>query len=374
VTIADPLDITAWSGLNRHIALSLEQQGVEMDYIGRLRDPYAGPKKVRYRVSEALGRGRYLAEGSHLSSRSYARQALRRLNSECDVVFSTGTIPLAYLRTELPLAFWADATLPAMLGFYPSYSNMSSRSVRAAKALEKRALDRVSLAIYASTWAAEASMDYYGMEPEKVTVVPFGANLDGLPTSEEIARIAEERPLDRCQLLFLAVEWDRKGGDIAVEATRKLNARGIPTKLVVAGCTPPPEQIESFVECRGFIDKRDEAGRAQLRRLLAESHFLIHPARAEAYGIAMTEASAFGLPVVAAGVGGITTIVRPGRNGYTFPAEADGGDYATAVQEIFEDREHMLALAQTSRDEYDVRLNWEVAAAAVADRLGGLVG
>jgi hypothetical protein len=368
VTLVDPLDINAWSGSNRHIALALEAHGVEMRYVGALRDPLATLKKVRYRLGEALGLPRYLADGSHLSARAYAHQAARRLDPDCNVVFSTGTIPLAYLETDLPMAFWADATMPAMLDFYPEYSNVSRRSMRVAQALERRALERVSLAMYASDWAADAAMEHYGIDPTKVAVVPFGANIES-PPAEEIEQLARARPPGHCRMLFLAVDWDRKGGDIALDAARRLNDGGVPTTLVVAGCDPPTGQREPFVECRGFVDKRTETGRAELTRLLSESHVLIHPARAEAYGVALTEASAFGLPAVAAGVGGITTIIRDGRNGYTLPPGATGDEYAAVVRGIVEDRESMVSLARSCREEYDGRLNWEVASSAVVEQL-----
>jgi glycosyltransferase involved in cell wall biosynthesis len=356
------------------MALALEAQGVEMCYVGPLHDPYLTAKKVRYRIGRALGWRRYLPDRSHLSAKSYARQVRRRLEgSGCGVVFATGPIPVAFLRTELPVVFWADATLPVMLDFYPSYSAVSRRSMRAGLELERRGLERTSLAIYSTEWAAGAAIEYFQLEPDRVMVVPFGANIDYTPTSAEIERIAEQRRLDQCQLLFLAGEWERKGGDIGVEAARWLNDSGIPTTLVVAGCSPPIDQSESFVECRGFLDKRTETGQAELRQLLAESHFLIHPARAEAFGIVLAEANAFGLPIVASSVGGIGTIVRSGRNGYALSPEADGETYGALVKEMFEDRKRMLNLARSSYHEYRSRLNWDVAGAAVLERLEQLV-
>jgi len=341
-----------------------------MRYVGALRDPYLTAKKIRYRVGEALGWRRYLADRSHLTAKSYARQVRRRLEgSDYDVVFATGTTAIAFMRTQRPVAFWTDAVLPVMLDFYPSYSDVSRRSMRAGLELERRALERTSLAIYSSEWAAVAAIEHFQLEPDRVMVVPFGANIDSPPTTEEIERIAEERSLDHCQLLFLAVEWERKGGDIAVEAARWLNDSGIPTTLVVAGCSPPPDQSEPFVQYRGFLDKKTETGQAELRRLLAESHFLIHPARADATPIVLAEASAFGLPVVASSVGGIRTIVRSGRNGYTLSPEADGEVYGALVKDIFEDRTRMRTLARSSHCEYRIRLNWDAAGAAVAQRL-----
>src|SRR4051812_18405304 len=103
VTLADPLDVNAWSGLNRHIALALEGQGVSMEYVGALKDPLSAVKKVRHHAGTALRLPSYLGEGSHISARSFARQARRRMTRDCDVVFSTGTIPLAYLDTDRPM-------------------------------------------------------------------------------------------------------------------------------------------------------------------------------------------------------------------------------------------------------------------------------
>ena len=43
----------------------------------------------------------------------------------------------------------------------------------------------------------------------------------------------------RCHLLFLRVEWVRKGGDIAFETLLKLKELGMQVELVVSGCAPP---------------------------------------------------------------------------------------------------------------------------------------
>src|SRR3954454_918599 len=99
VTLDEPLDIGAWSGTNRHIALALEAQGVILDYVGLLRDPYRVAKQVRWRIEQTLGRNGYLPDRSHFSARSYARQTARSISAQTDFVFSTGALPIAYLKT-----------------------------------------------------------------------------------------------------------------------------------------------------------------------------------------------------------------------------------------------------------------------------------
>src|SRR5947209_8976862 len=115
VTIADPLDASGWSGINRHMALALQRQGLKTQFAGPLGDPYSSLKRVRSRVNRVLGRRRYLPDRSHLSAKAYARQVRGRMSEGLDLVFSTGIIPLAYLDTQLPTVFWADATMPAMV-------------------------------------------------------------------------------------------------------------------------------------------------------------------------------------------------------------------------------------------------------------------
>lgn len=94
-----------------------------------------------------------------------------------DVVFSPGTIPIAHLKTNYPIVFWADATFAGMIDFYPSFSNLCSRSIRDGNRMEQAALSKCSLAIYSSEWAAKTALDNYDVNPQKVKVVPFGANI-----------------------------------------------------------------------------------------------------------------------------------------------------------------------------------------------------
>ena len=42
----------------------------------------------------------------------------------------------------------------------------------------------------------------------------------------------------RCHLLFLEVDWVRKGGDIAFETLLKLEELDMQAELLVCGCAP----------------------------------------------------------------------------------------------------------------------------------------
>jgi len=71
-----------------------------------------------------------------------------------------------------------------------------------------------------------------------------------------------------------------------------------------------------FVNVIGFVDKASADGYAMLNKPLEESHFMILPTFAEAYGIVFCEASSFGLPSIALKRGGVP--VKDHVNGLLF--------------------------------------------------------
>jgi glycosyltransferase involved in cell wall biosynthesis len=152
-----------------------------------------------------------------------------------------------------------------------------------------------------------------------------------------------------------------------------LNDRGIPAELAVVGTIPPSIHLPEHVTAHGFISKHTSAGQVRLKQLLRSAHFLIHPARAEACAVVFSEASAFGVPSVASATGGISSAVRPGRNGFLLPTSAVGADYADVIEEAFADQKAYRRLAASAFETYLNHLNWRVSGAAVAERLGAAV-
>jgi glycosyltransferase involved in cell wall biosynthesis len=191
-----------------------------------------------------------------------------------------------------------------------------------------------------------------------LAVIPFGANLEIHHDRAFIESTISARSRDSCTLLFLGVDWQRKGGAIALETARLLNAQGLKTQLTVVGCTVPGEKYD-FVTEVGFISKRTPAGQTRLGELLRSAHFLILPTRAECSAIVFCEASAFGLPIITTDTGGISTYVRQGVNGIRIPLSGGAECYAEHIFRLFYDRAGYEGMALAGWCEYKSRLNWE---------------
>jgi glycosyltransferase involved in cell wall biosynthesis len=179
--------------------------------------------------------------------------------------------------------------------------------------------------------------------------------------------------VDKCKLLFLGVDWFRKGGDIALEVARELKRSGLNVELTIVGCQPFNESPPDFVTTLGFISKNTGLGVNKINKLIAESHFLIVPSRAEAYGNVFCEANSFGVPCISTKVGGIPTIIKDRVNGKVFEKDAYLTEYCTYIHNLFSKYSEYKSLALSSFNEYQSRLNWSTTAKTAKNLLVDLI-
>ena len=166
--------------------------------------------------------------------------------------------------------------------------------------------------------------------------------------------------MDACSLLFIGVDWLRKGGDLAVAVTKQLNERGLNATLTIVGCEPMLSgPLPTYVHYAGFLSKTRKEDVSKIENFLATSHFLIVPSVAESFGAVFCEASSFGTPSISRRVGGIPTAVRDGINGQLFSQDADASDYCDYIINHFNNHDTYRALAMSSFEEYNSRLNWD---------------
>jgi len=113
--------------------------------------------------------------------------------------------------------------------------------------------------------------------------------------------------------------WPR-GYDLLFPALAELGARGVAWTLDVVGSGPLEEELRAQVARLGIGDRVRWLGRdADLTTVLPRAHAFVVATRAEAFGIAVLEAMAFGLPVLAPAVGSLLEVVADGESGRLVP-------------------------------------------------------
>lgn len=369
VTMFDATDPKNWSGLDLHIWKSLEKQGMEIELIGNLRHGRSLARRLRRLWGTRVERRTFLHFWDTATARDYAADVAERLlSTNADVVLCPSPIPLAYLNCPQPRVIWTDATFAGLSSFYPEFlpSNICSASTASGREIDRLSLDNCQLAIYSSDWAAQTAIVVHPEAARKVHVVPYGANLEAVPPDGDIDQILGRRGNKPIRLLFIGMDWIRKGGGQAVDVARELIRRGLPVELTLVGAPPPPEvRGLPFVRMAGYVDKSTADGRTRLSELFKASHFLILTSLAECCAVVLSEACAFGVPVAATDVGGMGTVIRSGINGQLFEVGSPPAQWADWIISIISQPQAYRGVATAALQSYRGRFNWDVAGASV---------
>ena len=179
------------------------------------------------------------------------------------------------------------------------------------RALAMRAIARLSVETVALAPSSRAALQRLGIE---ASVVFNPVRLEA-PASPP----ARQGPV--CRTLFVGTYGRRKGGAELVEAVAQLRGEGISIELEFAGKEEfrgEEAELRSRVRESGltaFVRFHGVLGAPALRELYQSSHVFVLPSRSEGLPMALLEAMAFGLPVVATRVGGIPDVIEDGESG-----------------------------------------------------------
>jgi D-inositol-3-phosphate glycosyltransferase len=333
----------------RELASSLAQAGVGVDVFTRAHDPGL-PEVVD--VEPGL-RVVHVAAGPH----DLAKEDLPDVVDE----FADGV--LAVLERARPVAIHANYWLSGIAGhrlkhelelpLVSTFHTLARVKAETGDAEPERRIHAEAEVIGCSdviTAACQAEADdlvaHYGARPDRIELVPPGVlHAFFSPGERQQARHAVGLPADVPVLLFVGRIQPLKSLDVAVEALAQVVAARPDAVLVVIGGASGAEggvevaRIEKLAAELGVVD--------HLRFVEPQPHHLLStwyraadvvvvPSRSESFGLVALEAAACGVPVVAANVGGLRTLVADGRTGFLVDSRRPS-DYAAAIERILED-------------------------------------
>ncbi|MDD2284489.1 MAG: glycosyltransferase family 4 protein [Paludibacter sp.] len=341
----NPNDINNWSGTTWHILKALEKNN-NVTVIGTHM-----LSQTAYFTSKSFSIKDVNEDYSPLFG-SVCSELINRI-SDSDLIFF-GDLQLSpYLDVDIPTIHISDVNYHLFKDY--TNKNRTKEQEKRTEIKEKKVLKKYTIIIYSSEWTKQNTIDYYKINPKKIQVVEFGANI---PHPE---KWQHEIDTSVCNLVFIGRNWVKKGGEKVLGAYRKLKSEGFSCTLTIIGSVPPerPEDDKSLTIIP-FLDKSKPEHLNKLCSILKDAHFLVLPTEFDAFGIVFCEASAYGVPSIAADVGGVSQPVREGKNGFLLSPTATAEDYAEKIKSVFSDKESYIKLRASSRNQYETRLNWDV--------------
>lgn len=234
------------------------------------------------------------------------------------------------LAFTLQTASVFDASVPGIPHFvYTDHTHLTNLSYpgfdpkdllpKAWTDLEQETYRHAARNLTMSGHVRRSMIEDYGVDPERVVCVYAGSNTRGeaLPLENDAYR--------NQNILFVGIDWERKGGPQLLGAFESVLAKHPAARLTIVGAAPKV----SLPNCRVL-------GRLPLeevRRHYARATVFCMPTRVEPFGIAPLEAMMQKLPVVVTRVGALPDFVQDGVNGRLVPPD-DVDSLAGALSEL----------------------------------------
>lgn len=142
----------------------------------------------------------------------------------------------------------------------------------------------------------------------------------------------------------------RKGHRHLLDAVPSVLDRVPNARFLLFGRGPLEPRVADRIERDGLAGVVRVAGfRDDLERVIPALDLVVHPAEMEGLGVALLQAAACAVPIVATPVGGIPEIVRDGLNGRLVEPGRTGA-LAAAIAELLESRERAGTMGRAGRD------------------------
>ena len=206
---------------------------------------------------------------------------------------------------------------------------------------------------------AEDLVAHYGADRSRIELVTPGVDHAFFsPGDRGGARFALGLDDGIPVLLFVGRIQPLKGLDVAVRTLAAVRRRRPDAVLVVVGGASGVDGAAEVARVRALIGelRLDDAVRFvdpqphhALSTYYRAADVVVVPSRSESFGLVALEAAACGIPVVAAAVGGLRTLVADGRTGYLVEGRHPG-DHAAAVEAVLGDPDAARAMGAAAAE------------------------
>ncbi|MEL6981831.1 MAG: glycosyltransferase family 4 protein [Actinomycetota bacterium] len=275
-----------------------------------------------------------------------ARAAVRDMERHrpLDALFVHSQVPgvlLGGVPSRVPTIVSLDATPLQIDRFAEAYNHQvrGSRIEGLKFELQRRSFRRASGLVTWSQWAADGLVDEYGVDPAQITVIPPGVDtsLWRRPTPRTMGR-------DTVRILFVGGSFERKGGDVLLDAFKQLMADpdviasglDVQLHLVTQGNPAPFPGVH--------VHQSLTPNSPELIELFQTSDIFCLPTKADCSPLVLAEAAAAGLPTITTSTGAVAESVLDGTTGHIVTPDVQS--IIDPLRRLVLDADHRLALGR----------------------------
>jgi len=222
------------------------------------------------------------------------------------------------------------------------------REIKALYPVEKWSYNSFEKVICVSAMTCRSLADWMPSIKPKLNVVYGGIVINEIHKKKE--------PLYDAVLVG-SLRGNEKGVDIFIKAIKMIE--GHISRVAIVGDGVLRDELVSLRDSLALTDKIDFVGNVDnVNDYLSDSKMFVLPSRWEGFGLAILEAMAARMPVIASNVGGIPEIIEDGRDGILVPVE-DVEALSKNILRVLKNEYEAAALAENANKKVHERFSIE---------------
>ena len=244
--------------------------------------------------------------------------------------------------------------------------------------VERWIVNRSERTIACSHYMREQIADIFGVEEDRISVIPNGIDPDdlGVPDEAELQRLRAEfaAPGEKLVLLIGRLVYE-KGFQLALEALPRVIEEAPGTRFLVAGSGTHEAELHRQAEDLGLMEYGTFLGWIGddvLHSLYRIADLTVVPSIYEPFGLVALEAMASGCPCIVADTGGLREVVPHEDVGLRFRSHDPDALAAVAIRVLHDDELGRSLVAEAY--EHLRRFDWGDVAEQTAAVYAGLAG
>jgi glycosyltransferase involved in cell wall biosynthesis len=291
---------------------------------------------------------------------------------QVDIILQVGTTYDPPSADFIPYAIYCDWTMALTEAEARAKSGKSNGlGIREIEAIGKEHARRYrgAVAIFTiSERLRKSIIELYGIPPDRVHTAYAGPNFDVRLIDEMLLQPKESSVPT---VLFIAKEFERKGGATVASAFACLRQTMPTARLLFAGSASLPPALAAIgnVEHLGLLDKSNPE---QLRRLLTayrNADLLVLPSRRDPFPTVIREAMFFGLPCIASDIWAMPEMIENEKTGFLIPVD-DPESLCARMDLLLKDGSLRLAMGKAARARAEAMFSWGSVGAVLSEGLG----
>jgi glycosyltransferase involved in cell wall biosynthesis len=364
---SSPYNERSWSGSSSRFFRACKNHGLLKDAVGGdIPEYYRLPLILKnYSFDRNLWRFKFRLDTTYydLLTRELARK-IHSVDGSADLLQIGGIydLPSAFKGSRNCYSYHDGNLMQLMKSpFRPE----GVSPARFAKALqyEKKVYQGMNRIFTMSNYLRDSFIEDFQMDPSRVCCIGAGINLDHIPEQTD-------REYDRKTIVFIGIDFRRKGGDLLLQAFRTVKLKYKDARLHIIGpkALTIPREYQDGVVFHGFLSRSDYLQRQKFLKIMREAVLFVMPSLYEPFGIAPLEAMVHEIPCILPQKWAFPDMVDSGVEGELFNPD-DITDLEEKMLNLIGNPGLLKSMGKSARERVLAQFTWDKVVSRLKDEL-----